>query len=240
MGRTHRYSDDLDDNDILKPGQKLRVSLDMMDATQRQIAQHGGKLECRGGADVEDLMRCRHQLPRIKKYFREVKALVDVSGASDERIARIVALTKQTCGDASASVTDAFGNAGSRRPGARFAAVDAAAIDAVRKARADYLNYLQDAWRGDAWSKAKPKPDKDEDEEDFDDQEGGNQEGAKSGRKRKRKTQSRDPQGRETGTEETEETFDNHMRRAQAARAHATDEAYAAAEREQRDAYKRQ
>jgi hypothetical protein len=128
---------------------------------------------------------------------------------------RAIELTKQKlAADASQSVTDGHGNTGIhlRRPGARFAPVDTAALDAVTTARREYLTDISTAYLSPVEDEA------------------GTQEGARANRRKR--SQYRDPEGREAGTEE--ETED-----AQQTRARVTGQAYADYDQELRDAYKR-
>jgi hypothetical protein len=184
------------DEDVLKDGERHRVSMfnmDALDPVQRQIAQ---------------------------------------SNLSDAEQRAIELTKRKLAADGEHQVTDGEGNGGLalRRPGARLLAGDAAALDAVHEARQQYLDDLTNAWRGD---KHRPADQRRSDDDD-DDVTGGNQEGAKS--RRRKRTQYRDPEGHEAGSSDE---FDDRLRRQQSARRQATDEAYADAEREQRDAYKR-
>jgi hypothetical protein len=171
----------------------------------------------------EDILRDgeRH---RVSMFNMDAEQLTDA-----ER--RAIDLTKRKlAADERNAVTDGEGHGGLalHRPGARLLAGDAAALDAVHQARQQYLDDLTNAWRGDKHDQRRSDDDDDDDEVT-----GGNQEGAKS--RRRRRTEYRDPEGREAGSRDE---FDDRLRRQQSARRQATDEAYADAEREQRDAYK--
>jgi hypothetical protein len=173
-----------------------------------------------GDADLlHDGDRIRVSMVAMDSLDPVQRQILAQRGMSDaDRAQRAVDLTKQKL--AADAHADSYPM---HRPGYRVMLTgDAAsqALDAVHKARQDYLEDLQNAWRGD---KHKPVLDRKDDDDEDDEGEGGNQEGARAGRK-KRKTQYRDPSGRESGSSEE---WEDRLHRDQQERKRVTDEAYA-------------
>ena len=197
---------------VLPDGGRLRVSLDMMDSVQRQIARpnivdgngdNGLALNRPGYRIVTDA----YARDEVRRAYWEVEQANINAWRGNDTTGNLRSRPGDKCTCRGREFPDYQGAPGHLDQEGTCVPDDL--IEALRLMRGDQAGTQEG-------------PRSSEDDPDT--------------RRRRRRAQYRDPEGREAGSEDEE--FEDQIRRAQAARRQATDAAYDAAEQEQRDAYK--